>query len=133
METHRRDAAGAALNGLESSRRLTMAYLLSLAAVAVLILIGQFVVQTVLIRQQSDSRIINLAGRQRMLSQRIAMQIAAVENVVNDASDPEFDGHYADKVELSVFESVCPADIDCSGRADFGDILAVLAAFPRLA
>lgn len=46
-------------------------YVLALAAVACLSLGAQVLVQALLQRQQSDSRQINLAGRQRMLSQRL--------------------------------------------------------------
>ncbi len=54
------------------SRQLTWRYVLSLGLVALLAIVGQLVIQSRLHRQQTDARVINLAGRQRMLSQRIA-------------------------------------------------------------
>ena len=53
-------------------RNFTLRYVLSLALIAVLAILGQIVVQVSLRQQESDARIINLAGRQRMLSQRLA-------------------------------------------------------------
>ena len=54
------------------ARQFTVRYILSLAAVAILTVLGQVIIQTSLSQQESDSRVINLAGRQRMLSQRLA-------------------------------------------------------------
>ena len=54
------------------SRPLTLRYVLSLGAIAVIVVSGQILVQLSLRQQESDARVINLAGRQRMLSQRIA-------------------------------------------------------------
>ena len=54
------------------SRQLTLRYVLSLGAVAVLAVAGRVVVQHSLNQQDSDARVINLAGRQRMLCQRLA-------------------------------------------------------------
>ena len=49
-----------------------MRYVLSLAAVAVMAIAGQVLIQSSLQQQGSDARVINLAGRQRMFSQRLA-------------------------------------------------------------
>ena len=51
--------------------RFTKLYILALSAVALLSVAGQFLVQMALNEQAIDSRVINIAGRQRMLSQRI--------------------------------------------------------------
>jgi signal transduction histidine kinase len=53
------------------SWKITKLYLLALTAIALLSLGGQILVQFSLKKQLSDSRIINIAGRQRMLSQKI--------------------------------------------------------------
>lgn len=66
-----------------SSNRLTILYVLALSAVALLTILGQFLVQRSLERQLSDSTVINIAGRQRMLSQKItklALQIHTSDN-----------------------------------------------------
>jgi signal transduction histidine kinase len=54
-----------------TSRFLTIRYLLALATVGLLIVIAQVMVQVVLHRQNHDAMVINLAGRQRMLSQEL--------------------------------------------------------------
>jgi signal transduction histidine kinase/DNA-binding response OmpR family regulator len=60
----------------ESSRRwlkrLSWGYLLALFLVVVLAITGQFFVQRLLSSQSTDARVINLAGRQRMLSQNLS-------------------------------------------------------------
>ena len=53
-------------------QRLTRLYVLALAAIALLLVGAQFWVHRALSRQQNDARVINIAGRQRMLCQRIA-------------------------------------------------------------
>jgi signal transduction histidine kinase len=50
---------------------LTAKYVAALATVAVLSLTGQVLVQAILDTHAADSRVINLAGRQRMLSQQL--------------------------------------------------------------
>jgi signal transduction histidine kinase/DNA-binding response OmpR family regulator len=51
--------------------RLTVLYIAALSAVALLSLVGQAVVQWQIQRQMNDSRVVNIAGRQRMFSQRL--------------------------------------------------------------
>jgi signal transduction histidine kinase/FixJ family two-component response regulator len=51
--------------------RLTRLYILALSAVAILSLTGQWLVQQALHRQLRDSTVVNIAGRQRMLSQKL--------------------------------------------------------------
>lgn len=53
-------------------RRLTRLYILALSAVAVFSAMGQVLIQWQLRLQVGDSHLINMAGRQRMLSQRLA-------------------------------------------------------------
>lgn len=52
--------------------KLRIYYLLALSTIALSIVLGQFLVQKHLREQESDARIVNLAGRQRMLSQQIS-------------------------------------------------------------
>ncbi len=54
-----------------TARFLTMRYLAALAAIGLLIVVAQVLVQRVLHRQAHDAMVINLAGRQRMLSQEL--------------------------------------------------------------
>jgi len=53
------------------TRQLTMLYLLALSTVALLCIVGQLIVQHNIDQQSMDSQLINIAGRQRMLSQKI--------------------------------------------------------------
>jgi signal transduction histidine kinase len=58
-------------------RPLTFRYVGALLAIAALLLSGQLVVQRALDRQEGDARVVNLAGRQRMLSQRLCVLLLA--------------------------------------------------------
>lgn len=53
------------------SQRLTRLYLVALTVVALLSLFGQVLIQQSLNESSDDAHVVNLAGRQRMLSQRI--------------------------------------------------------------
>ena len=60
-------------------QRLGRRYSLVLAAVALLVLLDQAVLQPMLVRLAGYAPVINLAGRQRMLSQKIAKTALAIE------------------------------------------------------
>ena len=64
--------------------RLTRAYVLALLLVAALSAVGQFLVQRSLAHQAGDSKIINVAGRQRMLSQDMAKLVLLLEDPDKD-------------------------------------------------
>jgi hypothetical protein len=51
--------------------RLGTLYILALSAIATVVIIGQVLIQLHLRDQLTDSRVVNVAGRQRMLSQNI--------------------------------------------------------------
>jgi len=53
-------------------KQLGLFYLIALGCIALSIVISQLLIQTAIGDQQSDARIINVAGRQRMLSQKIS-------------------------------------------------------------
>jgi signal transduction histidine kinase len=57
-----------------------------LLVVAGLLLAGQTVIHQLLARQQGDARVINLAGRQRMLGQRLCLLTLALESDTGDAA-----------------------------------------------
>lgn len=57
---------------LGEARRLTLLYIAALSTVAVLSIGAQWLVQRQLSTGEGDSRVINIAGRQRMLSQRLS-------------------------------------------------------------
>jgi signal transduction histidine kinase len=54
------------------ARRLTRLYIMALTAVALLLIFGQILIQNTLKDTLDDSHVVNIAGRQRMLSQRIS-------------------------------------------------------------
>jgi signal transduction histidine kinase len=53
-------------------KRLTRLYVIALLAVALLSLVGQILIQVFLNSLLDDSHVVNIAGRQRMLSQRLS-------------------------------------------------------------
>ncbi|MCR6640461.1 MAG: ATP-binding protein [Sporocytophaga sp.] len=63
----------------DSSRKLTKLYILALSAVAFLTLLGQILIQRALSNQTKDSYVVNMSGRQRMLSQKICKLCLSIE------------------------------------------------------
>ena len=53
------------------THRLTILYMGALGSIALLTIAGQIFVQRAILQLEGDSRIVNIAGRQRMLSQRL--------------------------------------------------------------
>ncbi len=80
--------------------RLTRLYVIALSAIALLSIGSQVWVHRALARQQNDARVINLAGRQRMLSQRISKNalILALSGAQTDRSSAraQLRGDFAD-------------------------------------
>jgi len=66
------------------TRRLTILYVCALCSVAVLAILSQVIIQVTIQQQSSDAFVINIAGRQRMLSQKISKDVLILEN----ATDP---------------------------------------------
>ena len=54
------------------SLRVTASYLLALGLIASLSVGTHFLVDTIVRQQETTAKVVNIAGRQRMLSQRIA-------------------------------------------------------------
>ncbi|QSX33549.1 EAL domain-containing protein [Shewanella avicenniae] len=53
--------------------RGTLTYILALVIIALLALLSHYLVQSIVDQQESTARVVNIAGRQRMLSQRITL------------------------------------------------------------
>lgn len=64
------------LSHLKKTRKV---YLFTLGTIFILSLLGQLTIQWFIYVQKDDSKVINLAGRQRMLSQRIALLSISLE------------------------------------------------------
>ncbi|MDO7171217.1 ATP-binding protein [Mariniflexile sp. AS56] len=58
--------------------RLSRLYIIALSTIAVSVLVSQMLVRKHLNDQQSDSSVINVAGRQRMLSQKLTKEIVSL-------------------------------------------------------
>jgi signal transduction histidine kinase len=65
---------------------LTFRYVGALLVVAGLLVAGQTVIHQLLVRQEGDARVINLAGRQRMLGQRLCTLALALSVDTGDAA-----------------------------------------------
>src|SRR2546425_10847330 len=60
-------------------RRLTILYICALSSIALLAILGQIGIQFAIQQQSSDALVINVAGRQRMLSQKISKAALILE------------------------------------------------------
>ncbi|HTN74435.1 MAG TPA: ATP-binding protein [Pirellulaceae bacterium] len=74
-------------------RRLTFLYIAALSAVALLTIAGQVGVQWSLATQQRNSTVVNLAGRQRMLSQKLAKTSLLVADATNEQQRQQLAEH----------------------------------------
>lgn len=70
-------------------RRLSLLYILALSTIAALAITAQIIIQVLLAQQANDSHCINIAGRQRMLSQRISKAALALQSVTDPLTRDE--------------------------------------------
>ncbi len=63
--------------------KLSRLYIIALSAIAFSVIISQIVINIFLNNQQDDSRVINVAGRQRMLSQKLTKEVLLLSSEVN--------------------------------------------------
>lgn len=70
--------------GFSPVRRLTLLYVSALVSVAAMAVVGQVLIQSMLAQQKHDAYVVNIAGRQRMLSQKLSKSALALES----PSDP---------------------------------------------
>jgi nitrate/nitrite-specific signal transduction histidine kinase len=61
-----------------SPRRFTRLYITALSSIAIFCIIGQILIQISLLQASDDARVINIAGRQRMLSLKLTMATSAL-------------------------------------------------------
>ncbi|NES74211.1 MAG: hypothetical protein F6K24_57990, partial [Okeania sp. SIO2D1] len=70
--------------GQAPTRRLIIFYVTALSAVALISIFAQVTIERSLVQQASNSRVINLAGRQRMLGQKLSKAALAIEGSKNN-------------------------------------------------
>lgn len=80
------------------SQSLRRRYVLALSIIALLVILSQVLIQFTLTDQEGDSRVVNVAGRQRMLSQRITKCVLLLESSIPDV-EREF---YLEELRQSV-------------------------------
>jgi two-component system, NarL family, sensor histidine kinase DegS len=67
--------------GINRFSRLGTWYILALSAIAIVAVIGQALIQNHLTKQRNDAHVVNIAGKQRMLSQRISKTLLELSQV----------------------------------------------------
>ncbi|AZQ61399.1 hypothetical protein EI427_03920 [Flammeovirga pectinis] len=65
-------------------KRFTASYITALSLIALLSITSQLIIRSVLTEQEKDARIINISGRQRMLSQKISKLALQLERATSD-------------------------------------------------
>ncbi len=75
----------AVFSQLSVVRRLTLLYIFALSLLALLSIIGQVLVQVALQQAKNDAAVVNVAGRQRMLSQKLSKSALAIEIAIFNA------------------------------------------------
>ena len=63
--------------------KLSVRYILAISCIAIMIVSNQVVARKLMSRQLDDSRVINVAGRQRMLSQKLTKEVLMLVNEKN--------------------------------------------------
>lgn len=80
--------------------QLSKKYWIALSVIAAIILLSQWLIQGHLSKQVNDSRVINVAGRQRMLSQKISKQVLKIKEAPSIADGRMLSKELAETLEL---------------------------------
>jgi PAS domain S-box-containing protein len=115
-----------------TARRLTLLYCAALGTVALLSIIGQVIVQEMISRQRSDSSVINVAGRQRMLSQRIAKAALAAAQAADAGDRARWTGELSSALDLWRVSHETLVGSPDAGRASRENSAVVAAMFAAL-
>ena len=67
----------------QTFQKLRRLYIIALSAIALSLVISQILIRNHLEDQQSDSTVINVAGRQRMLSQKMTKEVLMLSNTIS--------------------------------------------------
>ena len=81
-----------------SARQLHRRYIVALSLIALLTILSQILVQYLIADQVHDSRVVNIAGRQRMLSQKITKSGFYIVH----ATSPSSAAHYREQLSQSL-------------------------------
>ncbi|UZD21483.1 ATP-binding protein [Algoriphagus halophytocola] len=69
----------------ETFNRLRRLYLIALGAIAISLIASQLIIRKYLNDQENDSRLVNVAGRQRMLSQKLSKEVLQLAEATRQA------------------------------------------------
>lgn len=72
---------------LPEIRSIKRKYLLALSAIGLLLIVSQILIQYQIRNQRDDGKVINMAGRQRMLSQKLVKSILAFDKAENTEAE----------------------------------------------
>lgn len=83
-------------------KNLSRLYIVALSTIAISVIISQFFIRKHLRNQQSDSRVINIAGRQRMLSQKLAKEVFSLTTEIDSIKKTALKAQIKNTLELWV-------------------------------
>ena len=101
---------------LSNTRQLTARYFLSLGAISLLAILGTLLVEHQGQQSRSDARVVNVAGRQRMLSQAIAKDALLV------AGSPDVAEQRRVVEDLRSLEALCDCGPQMRKRSKWGPL-----------
>ncbi len=78
------------LGSLRPANRLRILYIIGLSAVAIFLVVAELIIQKRITQQETDSRVVNIAGRQRMLSQKLTKAALGIQATENDSDDEHY-------------------------------------------
>ena len=84
-------------------KKLKQMYLFALITIAITILLSQLLIQHNISSQLNDSRLINISGRQRMFSQKLAKEILILNASASNSNDKEAISNIKKTLELWKF------------------------------
>lgn len=85
-------------NSTETARKLRKGYAVALSILAIMLILSQVIIQYAIHTNDNDSRVINIAGRQRMLSQRINKSVFGLYNNTDEIDHTR----YLNELEISL-------------------------------
>jgi nitrate/nitrite-specific signal transduction histidine kinase len=86
--------------GFSPVRKLTLLYVTAFSSIAAMAIVGQILIQSMLAQQKHDAYVVNIAGRQRMLSQKLSKSALALASPSDPLSGDARRRELADVVKL---------------------------------